>query len=703
MKNSINQLQAQKAQNAFEEKRALVFKGDGAASIHQLSDVELLNLQTLLGLGENWGVLVFPKAWMAPGSLSRESSRTVDIRGSFRKASVRIEDEELAIRTVVRATLLSLATPVFNARYAQYLKPSSVCSNARTLVDIAIEASRLPATLDGNLLARLPKPVKSNGEKQKRQRIELERFARFAERGLWSDVPSESLALSAPPSPAGDRVVPIAPPRKKPYLPINDKFLAEAGYRVAWVVETLGPSLLRCGQGIHEIRKAYPLSQGIRQTQRWRRTELSKEFLKDFNWLAPHGNPIVSLPFPMHFSGMGKGGKFSWPPRTLSQARMLLRVLQSSHLFVSLLSTGGRISEILSLQPGSVTESADGIALANGRTYKLSVLVEGRRRDWPLPAIAVQSIKQQEELAALAIPDEDEDEDEDEDDDEGDGKEELSAGEKDEEEPFVDLESIWTREGGSGQRIDGEYNKYLRNVVKIFGLTEEFGEGNLHAHRFRKSVARLIALAIVGAPKILMDLFGHKQIGMTLHYILADPTIRAEMLEVARAQTIMLAKTAISQVDDCGGPAAKNLQSSVKAEQLRMGSDFGEETLEALAETLTINGRYWQLVRPGVLCTKGPQVAGACTPSTAMPEPSRCRSSCDHRLELAFLKDDVDKSIAFAVNELQQAVSEEDEVKAEMWRGQILANIGRFEVLREKWVSHPAIGDLLRHRNEGVA
>src|SRR6185503_16213654 len=135
----------------------------------------------------------------------------------------------------------------------------------------------------------------------------------------------------------------------------------------------------------------------------------------------------------------------------------------------------------------------------------------------------------------------------------------------------------------------------LANIVKVFGLTEEFGEGKLHAHRFRKTTARLIALAIVGAPKILMDLFGHKQIGMTLHYILADPTIRAEMLEVARAQTIMLAKTAITQADECGGPAAEKLQAAVKAERFRMGSDFGEDSVQALAETLTINGRNWQL------------------------------------------------------------------------------------------------------------
>lgn len=699
MNQSSSRKKVDEGQIKFEEVRARVFRNVGVASIHTMSNPELFDLQKLLGLGDNWGVLVFPREWFAPGTSSTEAFRTIDIQTTLRRASVRAEDLDLAIRTVVAATLLVLATPVFNQRHTQYLKPSTVCTNMNRFLKVVIEVTRLPARDDGKLLARLPMPIQGDGEKEKRRRIEVARFARFAERGFWTDVPSAALAPAPPPSPQGDAPVPPKGPKNNPYLPMNDKFVAEAGYRVAWVVETLGPALLECGQGIREIRKANMLSEGVRETQRWRRTELSKKFLADFDWKAPDGSPIVNLPFPMHFSGMGKGGKFSWPPRLMSQARMLLRVLQSAHLFVSLLSTGGRISEMLSLQPGSITESPNGIALTNGRTYKLSFLVDGEERDWPLPAIAIQALKQQEELAALAIlGDDDSDGDED-----GDADSVANADEAGDDVDIVAVESIWTREGGSGERIDGEYNKYLRNVVKIFGLSEEFGKGNLHAHRFRKTTARLIALAIVGAPKILMDLFGHKQIGMTLHYILADPDIRAEMLEVARAQTIMLAKTAITQADECGGPAAKELQSAVKAERFRMGSDFGEDSLQELAETLTINGRHWQLVRPGVLCTKGPQVAGACTPSTAMPEPSRCRSRCDHRLELAFLKEDVDKSIEFAVKELRQAVADDDDAKAEMWRGQILTNIGRFEELRLKWESHPDIGNFLKRPNKEAA
>lgn len=679
-KNKIVASALESSDVTFDEIRARVFKGIGVATIQSMSAGELLRLQTLLGLGDQWGVLNFPKAWMPPGMLSQDSSRIVDIRTSLQSPAVSTPDRELAIRTIVAAVLLYFATPIFNPRYVQYLKPSSINGIARKLTKAAVEAVKLPARLDGKLLARLPKPDRRNGDKQKRMRIELERLARFAERGLWHDISEDVLGPPPMPLPAGAPVSPTPPPKDGKYLPLNDKFLAEAGHRLVWIVETLGPSLLRCGRDIHEIRMANPLSEGVRDTHGRRRTELSKAFLQDFAWVDPEGNPILELPFSMNFSGMGKGGKFSWPPRTMAQTRMLLRVLQSAHLFIFLISTGGRISEALSLEPGCITESPDGVPLANGRTYKLSLSVDGQQRDWPLPAIAVHALRQQDELAKLVILDYDSDE-----------------------QKHASIESIWTREGGSGERIDGEYNKYLKNIVKIFGLSEEFGEGNLHAHRFRKTTARLIALAILGAPKILMDLFGHKQIGMTLHYILSDPVIRAEMLEVARAQTIMLAKSAIEDADKCGGPAAVKLRTAIKAERFRMGSDFDEETLQELAETLTLNGRHWQLVRPGVLCTKGPQISGACTPSTAMAEPSRCRTRCDHRLELSFLKDDVDKTIAIAVKELNKAIADNDYTKSEMWRGQILTNIDRFGELEAKWRSNPLIGDLLKKRSEAIS
>jgi integrase len=693
--------------------RARVFKNVGLRAIHSMEMEELLKLQNQLGLGSDWGFLLFPEDWMPNGSLKQLSARRIDLRRQFKDIDVSAVDFDLAARTVTAGVLLCIASPIYNTRYVQYLAPSSVMSVGRELVKLTKQAARLPPRLDGKLLARLPRP--KNSESERKARIEIERFEQFAERGLWGDVPERDTELPPVPSPAGPpREVPPKP-GKRVYMPLSDEFLAAAGHRIVWLVETLGPALLDCGRAINQIKRENPLDEGVYQTQSSRRTELSKSFLEKFEWIAPDGTPITGIPFDMQFSGMGKSGEFAWPPRTMAQVRMLLRQLQTAHLFMFLISTGGRISEALSLQPGCIVETPGGIPLANGRTYKLSLAIGGEERDWPLPTIVVQALKQQEELASFAIVDDADDDEEDEEADEeasasdqasshGENQEDANLEDADE---FIEniissstLKSIWTREGGNGEVIHGDYNVYLRRLVTVLGLTEELGSGNIHAHRFRKSTGRLIALSILGAPKILMDLFGHKQIGMTLHYILSDPTIRAEMLEVAQAQTIMLAKTAIVSVSDAGGPAAAKVKAVVEAERFRMGEDFGDDSIEALAETLTNNGRSWQLVRPGVLCTKGPQVSGACTPSTAMAEPSRCRAKCDHRLELGFLRDDVNRAIRFAVAQVESAIAEQDEMKAEMWRGQILMNIDRFDSLKAEWTSNAIVNDLLESRKE---
>lgn len=724
---------------ALNETRARVFKDVGFAAIHTMGKPYLLALQEQLGLGSTWGLLLLPADWMAPGGSKQLSARRIDIEKRLKALRLSAADFDHAVRTITAGVLLCIASPVYNPRYTQYLQPATVKLIGIRLTVLVKRAFELPTRIDGKLLARLPRPGRSEAERD--ARIEVERFERFAERGLWSDFPEwdNVSAHISPPSGKPNELPKTS--RTRVYAPLSDEFLAAAGYRIVWMVETLAPSLLRCGHAINRIRLAYPLEEGNRETQRWHRTEHSKAMLGEFAWTAPDGSSITELPFSMDFSGMGKGGKFSWPPRTLSQVRMLLRQLQSAHLFMFLISTGGRISDALSLQPGCIVEAPDGIPLANGRTYKLVRSIGGKERDWPLPAIAVQALKQQEELASFAIVDEVEEEVEDEFEVKqkeyaantggnaqeaqflsgasnssnptntslGQGQTAGAQSDNDFEAEFDDydsefidedklplsLESIWTREGGKGEVIHGDYNVYLRRLVKVLGLSEQLGKGNLHAHRFRKSTARLIALSILGAPKILMDLFGHKQIGMTLHYILSDPTIRAEMLEVARAQTIMLAKTAIETSEESGGPAAVKIKAAVQAVRFRMGEDFGDDSIEELAETLTDNGRTWQLVRAGVLCTKGPQVAGACTPNTAMPEPSRCRTKCEHRLELGYLREDVNAAIHFAVGQVEQANAENNMMKSAMWKGQILTNINRFDSLKTQWSTHPIVAELL--------
>lgn len=186
-------------------------------------------------------------------------------------------------------------------------------------------------------------------------------------------------------------------------------------------------------------------------------------------------------------------------------------------------------------------------------------------------------------------------------------------------------------------------------------------------------------------------------------YILADPLIRAEIEEVRREMVIMFAEKAIENTDTNGGPAAAPLRAAVKEIQIRRGKDWGKDDIRALAFTLTANGDHWALVRPGVLCTKQANQSGPCNRQQSKPDPSRCRTHCSHRLEDATVRDDANGAIEMAIRFVIEAMKEDDEITAEMWKGQILTHIKRFDDVRDKWKDHPIVVSILQDAaNEAI-
>ncbi|MES2948144.1 MAG: hypothetical protein V4858_06320 [Pseudomonadota bacterium] len=515
---------------------------------------------------------------------------------------------------------------------------------------------------------------------------ELNRIFQYANRGYWSDIPvlsaPEALnhASRAARSEAGGAGMAkeVGKARSEPFLPFSDEFLGESGWRMAWIVEHLGPLLIPCAEGLAVVYKNLKSKSNSLHALESMRSRAASQFLSSYPWTDSNGHVVTELPFQARITRNGKGPGFCWPPRNHAELKGLLALLQTAHLYIALLSTGGRISEVLSFQEGDVVESTDGTVTIAGRTYKLVTMRGGEKRDWPLPALGVLAIYQQERLAAVCSainlqgsineP----------------GQEEKTPANDEFEVDEAIANPIWLRVG-TGKRILGDYNEMLISAFDVLGLTELSDGINPHAHRFRKTVARLLALALSDAPKILMDLFGHKTIEMTLHYILTDPLIRAEMQEVLKAQTIMLAVEAIENIDDYGGPAAATIKEAVESSKVRAGSEYGAKDINDLAETFTLSGKFWTLVRPGVICTKLPQQAGPCNKQVGLPEPSRCRSHCGLRLEQAALRDDVDRSIEQAFGFLKEAKSADNEISAEMWRGQVYANLDRFPGLRKKW------------------
>lgn len=384
-----------------------------------------------------------------------------------------------------------------------------------------------------------------------------------------------------------------------------------------------------------------------------------------------------------------------WPPQNYTDLVHLFGTLQAAHLVVALLSNGPRHSEVISLPLDCVVYARDGRPYANGMTFKLVEWNGGAQRDWLLPELGMEAIEQQTRLVRLC---------------ESVGF--LSPSETARMTPAS--KDLWRRFSANQAQCNpkktlSDVNRVLVRYARTLGLDINPGGQRIRSHRFRKTLARLVALALTQAPRLLMDVFGHKSLEMTLYYILTDKELRAEIETVSRELRVMRAKEVVEDMvaadiaatsgdgveyGGYGGLAAISIHTAVVAktqEVHRTGAIWGARDSIELAELLTLQGTSWLQVRKGVLCTKLPGEAGPCNRSKGRPEPSKCGSKCEHRLEDGFLRDDVDASLAAAVSGYEAASEADDVMTAALWAGQIRALLPRFHSVKQKWSTHPTV------------
>lgn len=436
-----------------------------------------------------------------------------------------------------------------------------------------------------------------------------------------------------------------------------------------------------------------------------RRRRIVEELLTQWEWKDENGVSIQQPPFAIKLSQHGKKryeiseANSQWPPKTLAELLGLCGNVQQAHLFVVSMSTGGRKSETLDLRRNCVEYARNGIPYASGRTFKLVRMHEGEIRDWVLPDLAVKAIAQQVCLV--------------------DAMERLGR-----QNPAIDAHAksreltdhLWAQISSGAASDRTQPLLHLGDAIvayaKAIGMDAKPGGQQLRPHRFRKTVARLAALALTQAPKILMDVFGHKSIEMTLYYILTDKSLQAEIEQVGRELRVVRAAVAVEAIvaaedttgtelnlGSYGGPAALMISRAIQVQRGRVhqrGEQWGTKSVRELAEILTLQGKAWEVVREGVLCTKLPGTeSGPCNKSKGRPEPSHCQTNCNHRLEESFLREDVDASIEYSVREFEAALQADDELMQAMWAGQMRAHLPRFTDLQEKWRTNPTVQRVL--------
>ncbi len=743
---------AYRRSRADDQKRELVDSVNAALHLNSPNSIQDANLGRLLqlksalshGEGTSWET---PEHWMS-GNRSKVHM-CVDVRSRIQHHLATLGDDETELdrhsesRKRLRVVLLDAAEllvlrylvllrmgPVglgLRARNAP-LRPSNIAQLAygpvTLLAALGVSAHLCaPCPIDDlhsktelKLLADAQvqkdvRPIESYGESIER---ELDRMQAMLAKGLWRDVPT-AVNCSLP---EVTRVKGEPEPTEKeasvePHLPLPDDYISAMGARSLWFIEELGPGILQVADEVRTIwSKTANLALEPGGIAKRRRVAVAK-LLKAHSWRDSAGEAIEVPPFAFRLPSLGKNSQVSrlvvrgksvvraadWPPRTLVDVLGLMNLLQMAHVFVTELSLAPRRGELLTLRRDCVVRTAGGLAKAKGRTYKLVERSGGKVRDWVLPAVAENAIEQQARLIVVAeqigtirprtVPS---------------AQGVTTAG-----------THLWGQLAASALSDPTEplldINRALCAFAEALGLDVRPGGQNLRSHRFRKTVARLVGLAIAEAPRVLMQVFGHSTVDSVLYYMLADRAFQLEVNSVLRAVRVAKATEVVEamvQAEDIelasgihggyGGGAAAGLAEAVQKHMESLhesGQAWGANSARELAEIFTLQGREWLLVRPGVLCTKLSGQAGPCNKSLGRPEPSKCSSTCMHRLEEPLLRADTDSAIATCVDELSASDERRDTLMSGFWAGQVRMHVERFPDLKAKWTQHPLVAGVL--------
>ncbi|MFN5156323.1 MAG: hypothetical protein ACK5Y8_16240 [Betaproteobacteria bacterium] len=743
----------------------------------QSVDVDTLGrLKALAGHGERLLVWSTPQEWLvnakrsnaimsvdlqkeALSALTADERAAVDMKpvsGAVASMAKRLTPAQLVGATALQAVryllLMRLGPSLGSGRRSGKvsLKAASVAETAsgaiRRMVAIVIrkrldlvargllsaDDTRHFALIQPSDFATLPKTFAA------RCATELRRMDQLCGRGVWLDAPMLERDPTATVDPAQPPKEAEPDQKPDPHLPLPDDYVAQMGQRSLWIIEHLGPFLLDVGE---ELLTEWRKSAHVGNSSKSSRKKILLSVLAARNAGDPTDLASAPLrcpepPFTIRLSTHGEkaGRRFKsaaaanasddgdadeclepikWPPHNLAHFTGLCGVLQGAHFFIASMAMAARQSESMDLRRDCVVYGNDGQWRAAGRTFKLVQAFEGEIRDWDLPEAAARAIEQQARLARMLeqMP----------------WTDDLSALLNPEFTAFKG-DHLWCRIGSGGtnpREVPRDPNKFLRKFARMLDMDAEPSGQPLRTHRFRKTIARLAALAIDEAPLMLKHLFGHKDIEMTLHYILADKALAAEIEQIIKELHMMRAKAPVEafvarlvnsearkhgadEIDvdyaGYGGKAVDRLADTVEryrdqavaGGRMRNSSeDFGADQIDDVVRILTGDGTYFNLVRPGVFCTKRLGEWGPCSRKKGQADRSNCQETCDHRLEEPWLRADADGCVADALAGYERAMVDDEVLLQSFWADQVRRNVVRFEDLRAKWMQHPVIAQIM--------
>jgi hypothetical protein len=306
-----------------------------------------------------------------------------------------------------------------------------------------------------------------------------------------------------------------------------------------------------------------------------------------------------------------------WPPQSFQHVWMLVRLLQASIYVLIAACTGLRISEVLGIRSGCLRPMSEGKYYLYTRIYKTDEDLIGEEIDFPVVQDVADAIGQLEEMSSAIAP---------------------YVGQRTglffclvtHQTPICDTTNAYLLE--------------LCDVAQIEGVT---------THRFRPSLARLCALTLTEAPKILQRLWQHADVDTTLGYMMGIPGFAEELAEQANRERVLRGRRIYHAASDCGGGAAPAVRLAAEAAKIDAVAQ-GVDPVVRFMDRLLKAGVALRAIYPNVICVKAPGQIGRCgTGGDGIP--SLCELDCSFHLELPERRAVVRDTVNYLVSQLQQA------------------------------------------------
>lgn len=643
--------------------------------IKSMQRAELVALQERLGYGNVWREWQIPSEW-APPTYGSAGARTIRLPDNTAEG-------DAAWTELLKFALIRSLVP---GKKFGVPKPISVFNELRTATQIAGELTSLNPSR-GDWWGRLTEEelILRKGPRGKALSKSL---AYLHRQGYIHDCPSGRVMDGEVERNRKGEPAPKNPlESEKQWQPLPDEFTGQCGQRALWVIKNMGQSLLLLLESGVKLQLSNAAAAEGRIKSASALNARLVDLVRGWTWTDSSGAAIHALPFTLHikrktnhYSNINSSRPdlyedFSWPPRTWGEVMQLVALLQGCHLWVLLLASGPRASTVLSYHVNCLEPCSDGHRLS-ATLYKTPRQRKGRVRNWPAPPVVVHTMEQQIRLAN-AIKSSNPDS-------------QAAQGSH----LWVQTHRTHTTKGGVGSRMH-DVNDPLEALVRRFGIRHLLDPSNprIHSHRFRKTLARIVALTLTNAQMILMDCFGHDDPEMTLRrYILSDPAIIADVQRVQRELVILMAQEAIESAHELGGAAGAAVRDAkTRYMRLHSKSSLDPQDVFELAEALTMQGMDWVVVMPGVICTLPVGFTGPCASGRGQRDPANCQSGCHNQILSAYHQTECDDMVRYIIEQLQRAVDEEADLMISLWCGQLNNWLYRWSSVFKAWASHPLV------------